>query len=152
MVTIRLSRPEDIHALHRRLRTQDAQEVLASGNESVEGGLAQSFERSTIRYTVEYDGLPVAMFGVVPDTILGNSANVWLLGSPELETKKKTFVRTSRRVVAELLRSYPVLWNLVDSRYKKTFRWLESCGAVFQVTPVRIGDHDFVPFVIKGAA
>lgn len=131
IVKIRKSKSRDIRKLSGRLREADAQELLAAGNTSVEGALAYSFSSSTHRRTIELDGVPVGMFGLMPETILGDIANVWLLGTPELAQIKKTFVRQSRRVIAEFLLHYPVLWNVVDVRYVSAIRWLESCGAVF---------------------
>ena len=131
IVKIRKSKSRDIRKLSGRLREADAQELLAAGNASVESALADSFHSSTLRRTIELDGVPVGMFGIVPETLLGDIANVWLLGTPELAQIKKTFVRQSRRVIAEFLLHYPVLWNVVDCRYVSAIRWLESCGAVF---------------------
>lgn len=131
IVKIRKSKRRDIRKLSGRLREADAQELLAAGNTSIESALAQSFSSSTHRRTIELDGVPVGMFGIVPETLIGDIANVWLLGTPELAQIKKTFVRQSRRVIAEFLLHYPVLWNVVDVRYVSAIRWLESCGAVF---------------------
>lgn len=130
-VRIRRAKSRDIRKLSGRLREADAQELLAAGNASIEGALAYSFSRSTKRYTVEIDGLPVALFGLYPETLLGDTANIWFLGTPEMARIKKTFVKESRRVVAEWLTCYTVLWNVVDVRYVSAIRWLEAIGAVF---------------------
>ncbi len=131
IVKIRRSKRRDIRKISGRLREADAQEVLAAGSASVEDALAYSFKSSTKRFTVEIDGLPVGMFGLVPETILGDIANVWMLGTTEMARIKKTFVKLSRGVIADFLVDYPVLWNVVDVRYAPAIRWLESCGAVF---------------------
>lgn len=131
IVKIRKAKSRDIRKLSGRLREADAQELLAAGNESVEGALAYSFKAASHCRTVEIDGLPVALFGVTPETLIGDQACIWFLGTPELARIKKTFVRQSRRVIAEFLLHYPLLWNVVDVRYVSTIRWLESCGAIF---------------------
>ncbi len=130
-ITIRPATRSDVDALSGRLREADAQELLAAGNESVKSALAYSFEASTQCRTVEIDGLPVGLFGIVAATILGDEANIWFLGTPELARIKKTFVKESRRVVGSWLECYTVLWNVVDVRYSSAIRWLESMGAVF---------------------
>lgn len=133
IVKIRKAKSRDVRLLSGRLREADALEVIGAGAANVADGLAESFQRSTLRRTIELDGLPVGMFGLVPDRKIGAvSAQVWLLGTPELSRIKKTFVRESRRVLAEFLKCYPVLWNVVDVRYTSAIRWLESCGAKFQ--------------------
>ncbi len=148
MVKIRTAKSRDIKKIGGRLREADAQELLAAGNVSAEAALAYSFDRSTLRYTVELDGLPVAMFGIMPDCILGVTANVWLLGTPELAQIKKTFVRMSRVVIARFLECYPMLWNIVDVRYVSAIRWLESCGAVFDESSAVEGFRRFV--IVRG--
>lgn len=150
-IRIRPAQDSDIAALKDRLREADAQEVIAEGNESTEHALRQSISRSIVSYCVDIDGVPSAVWGIVPDSLLGDSANVWFLGAPEMSKIKKTFMRVSRQVIAEFLISFPVLWNHVDARYTKTFRWLKSCGAQFSQTPIRLGGVDFYPFVIRRA-
>lgn len=148
-ISVRQFKQEDIIALAGRLREADAQEVIAEGNRSVEASLKESCARSTICLCVEQDGTPTALFGVVPDSILGPSARVWFLGAPELAMIKKTFVKQSRRYIGLFLDRYPYIWNLVDARYTGAIRWLKSCGAVFPEYQVK-GPHGdpFLPFWI----
>lgn len=150
-VSIRESVEADIAALKDRLREADEKEVIAAGNENGEDALRQSFSRSTLRFTVDIDGHPVAMFGIVPESLVGESANVWFLGAPEMSKIKKTFVKLSRKIIADFLVFYPVLWNDVDARYVSSIRWLKSCGANFFETPVNRGGFDFMRFVIRRA-
>jgi hypothetical protein len=131
IVKIRKAKSRDIRKLSGRLREADAQELLAAGNASVESALVYSFKNSTVRRTVEIDGVPVGLFGLHPQTLLGDEACIWFLGTPELARIKKTFVKLSRQVIVKFLSSYPILWNVVDVRYVSAIRWLESCGAVF---------------------
>lgn len=131
-IEVRPSVESDIHALKDRLRREDAEEIFAAGNADSQAALAQSFSRSSACYTVGLDGVPVAMFGIVPDSLLGHSANVWFLGAPEMARIKKSFVRESRRFIATFLSQYPELWNCVDARYKNAVKWLVACGADFE--------------------
>lgn len=150
-IVVRTSCASDIQSLKNRLREADEKEIIAAGNASSEEVLCQSFARSTLRYTVDIEGVPVAMFGIVPDSILGRRANVWFLGAPEMTRIKKTFVRLSRHFIGEFLSQYPELWNMVDSRYERTLRWLESCGAVINAKPIMLGDVPFYGFTIRRA-
>lgn len=142
----------DIEALKDRLRGSDEKEVIAAGNENGEDALRQSFARSTLCYSVDIDGVPSAMYGIVPESLVGESANVWFLGSPEMSRIKKTFVKVSRKVIADFLLEYPRLWNVVDGRYVSAIRWLESCGAVFSKEPVMLGGVGFYRFTIRRQA
>lgn len=151
-VVVRDSRESDIKALSGRLREADEKEVVAAGNESGGSCLAQSYARSSLRYTVDVEGVPAAMFGVVPDEDSPRSANVWFLGADEMSRIKKTFVKLSRKVIADFLLEYPVLWNVVDCRYVSSISWLESCGAVFQSAPVIMNKIEFRGFTIRREA
>lgn len=61
---------------------------------------------------------------------------------------KKTFVRMSGPFIQQFLVLYPVLWNLVDSRYRTSVRWLKFCGARFG-EPVKMSGVDFYPFEFR---
>ncbi len=151
-IVVRASRESDVAALSGRLRDADEQEVIAAGNVNGEACLAQSFARSSLRYTVALGELPVAMFGIVPDEDSDRSANVWFLGAPEMSRIKKTFVKLSRKFIADFLVEYPVLWNAVDARYVSSIRWLESCGALFHPYPIELNSVPFYRFVIRREA
>ena len=151
-IEIRESVESDIAALRGRLRDADEKEVIAAGNKDGEDALRQSYARSTLRYTVQLDGAPVAMYGIVPESLVGEAANVWFLGAPEMSRIKKTFVKVSRKVIADFLLEYPRLWNVVDSRYVSAIRWLESCGAVFHKEPIMLGGVEFYGFTIRRQA
>lgn len=152
-ILIRRAEPGDVTQLKDKLRGHDAEEVIASGYESPEAALSASLARSTCAFAVELDGIPVALFGVVPDTMLGHSAVVWFLGSEAMARIKKSFVRKSRIAIREFLKLYPVLWNIVDARYSTAISWLESCGAKFDRERPVIGPsgHPFYKFVIREA-
>ncbi len=148
-VIVRDAVESDIAALSGRLRDADEKEVIAAGNKNGEDSLRQSFARSEMRYSVDIDGAPVAMFGCMRDSILGRRANVWFLGSPELSRIKKTFVRLSRHFIATFLAQYDCIWNTVDARYEASISWLKSCGAVFNDEPIFLSGLPFYTFVIR---
>lgn len=148
-IKIREARRSDIHALKDKLREADREEILASGYESPEAALTRGFEASTVCLCVDIEGSPSALFGVVPESLLGDTASVWFLGAPELARMKKSFVKLSRAMIKEFLSKYPNLWNIVDSRYASSIRWLKSCGAVFQHEPVMLSGVPFYGFVIR---
>lgn len=90
------------------------------------------------------------MFGIVPDTLIGSSANVWFLGADEMSGIKKTFVKMSRQFIDVFLDQYPLLWNFVDARYTSSIRWLKACGASFEKV-LNINGNEFHSFVIRRA-
>jgi hypothetical protein len=130
-VEVRDAVGSDVALLKDRLRRKDAEEVLALGAGSIEDELAQSFAQSRQRYTIERGGVPLAMFGILPETILGDRAVVWLLGTDDLAKIKKTFVRGTGLFLRKFLEEYPILFNFVPADYTQTIRWLEAFGARF---------------------
>lgn len=133
-VSIREARIDDIVPLSESLRLEDAVESIRQGNATCTDALVDSFGQSELRFTLEKDGKPVAMFGLMSTTLLGNRAWIWLLGTNELATIKKTFCKLSRKVVEQFLNQYPILTAQVDSRYEATHRWLEWLGAKKGIT------------------
>lgn len=128
-VLVRGSLQEDILSVTARLRHEDRIEVIAQGYKSPEQAITESYRASTIRFTLEKDGVPIAMFGLVPDSILGDKAGVWLLGTEDIATVKKSFCEFSRKVIKYFVGQYPILFTQVDGRYTKTHRWLKWLGA-----------------------
>lgn len=129
-VLVRGSVEEDIKEVASKLRHEDSIEVVAQGYSSPELGIEESYARSTVRFTLEKDGKAIAMFGLIPTTILGDKAGVWLLGTEDVSTVKKSFCRYSRKVIKYFISQYPILFAQVDGRYEKTHRWLAWLGAV----------------------
>lgn len=145
-LVIRTAAFSDIDPIASAIRREDAEEIFAEGCASVQDALARSFENSTFRLTVERRGVPLAMFGLVPDALGGSSARVWFLGAKDLSKIKKSFMRLSRMVIGNFLSRYPALWNRFDVRYTKTGRWLKWLGAEFGQIEI-MGDEK-VPFQI----
>lgn len=153
-IIVRESRLTDVEALSGSLREADIQEIRAVGFKSGARALEYSFKVSVAAYTLEYEGVPVAMFGVVPEkTYLGRTACVWMLGSAGIGKIKKSFVKLSVSVIGNFLSIYPVLFNFVDFRYKKTIKWMGNMGAKFEEPlPRGINGEQFVKFTITTEA
>lgn len=150
-VLVRGSLEEDILSVAAKLRREDSIEVLAQGYATPQQAITESFRASTIRFTLEKDGEPIAMFGLVPDSILGDKAAVWLLGTDDIATVKKSFCEFSRKVIKYFVGQYPILFAQVDGRYAKTHRWLEWLGAK-KGAEYRLGGAVFNDFYfVKGA-
>lgn len=150
-IVIREAVMADIDALAGNLRRRDSDEVLAAGFPSERDALEYSFSRSEVRLTVERDGVPLAMFGLVPGPE-GAPACAWLLGAQGLGAIKKSFVKLARITLDIFLANYPVIYNYVDERYTDTIRWLEACGARFEPpAPYGALGRPFQRFTIRRA-
>jgi hypothetical protein len=103
-------------------------------------GLEDSLNRSVKAWTgMVADNRPVCMFGVTPMDILGGIGSPWLLGTDEVKTHAKTFMRLNREYVPKMLELFPHLVNWVDARHAVAIRWLKWLGFQFDPEPVPYG-------------
>lgn len=87
---------------------------------------------------------PVCAWGLVPPTLLADSAYLWLYSTAEVEAHKFLFVRKSQVVIGEMLKIYPVIWGITRVEAERSIRWLRWLGAKFG-TP----NAHFIPFHIE---
>lgn len=144
-ITVRPSTIEDVEYLKDKLKKSDVDEVWTSHRHTPEEALKLSLERSFMCLTVDDNGEPVAMFGINPETILGNRAVIWFLSSEKLKYMKIRFLRHCKHFVNIFLNQYGYLYNFVDRRNVDTINWLEFIGAKFGPT-IMINEHPFVYF------
>lgn len=98
--------------------------------------------RSTdVRYGF-VNGECACVWGLIPPTLLSNSAYLWLLTTDLVEQHKFLFVRHSQRWMEEALLTYPVIIGDLASDDPIARRWLEWLGAKFGATIE--GRHTFV--------
>lgn len=128
-VIVRKSVIEDVHKLKNNLRKTDVAEIWASHNHTPEEALKLSFEQSVLCLTIENKDEVVAMFGIVPESLLGSRASIWLLGSDGIEDIQIKFLRNNGKFINFMLSFYPHLSNFVDSRNRVSINWLKKIGA-----------------------
>ena len=115
---------KDVFELAPNMRKADKKEIWRSHHHTPEQALLYGYTNSVLCYTVERNESPIAMFGVVPESLLSDKAYLWLLGSPELKKVKKSFMKQSRYFVNLMLEHYPLLFNFVDIENWASIRWL----------------------------
>ena len=149
-VLTRTSQTRDLAPIAARMRESDRLEVMASHGHAPYEAVKFAFSSSPVCMTILYKNEPVAMFGVVGYPMCPGTATVWLLGTNGIYKMRKSFLRLSRRYIAEMLKEYPTLYNFVDARNRVTVRWLEWCGATFNM-PIAYGvaGLPFRAFVIQ---
>ena|SRR3990167_8870523 len=144
--------PQDVFVIARNMRLADILELEACGLTPLRA-LERSVKASEKAFTVLFDGVAVAMFGVRPiedDTVLGRVARgeVWFLTGEGFERRPLSALKLARRVIRQLLERYDVLLNFIDGRYTQALRFAAALGATFH-SPVMIGGQPFVPFTIR---
>ena len=107
-----------------------------------EGVLKECLWRSeTVRYGL-VDGRVACVWGLIPPTLLSDSAYLWLLTTDIVVEHKFLFVRNAQIYVEDMLKRYPILYGGVGD--PRAVRWLKWLGAEIG-HPIR----GQVPFVIR---
>lgn len=126
-VLIRDAEEADVGRMADRMREIEKAEVWASHRFTPQEALTVSYQGSTKRLSITLDGEVVAMFGIVPDSLLDKNACVWLLTTESVNRMWVRFLKVSRAMVS-LLRAQYTLYNWVDCRYEKSIKWVQWCG------------------------
>lgn len=132
-------------ALTLDMRRADREEVEALSGKNPRDVLVESVEKSAKAWAGLADGRLVCLFGVVPLSLVGVTGIPWLLGSDEVCTFSRQFLRRNKAYVAEMLADYPVLANVVDARNAVSIRWLRWLG--FKMGEPRVMGVAQVPFI-----
>lgn len=91
------------------------------------------------------DGRAEVVWGIIPPTILSETAWLWLIYTDAVDEHKFIFVRHSQRYIEDVLNRYPTLIGEVDPRAAFSVRWLKWLGATFG-EPI---NKSAMPFVIR---
>lgn len=148
VVDIRPATEADARALV--LRKADREEVEALTGRDPQDVLVESVHTSAKAWSGLADGRLVCMFGVAPQSLIGAVGIPWLLGSPEVCTFSRQFLRRNKAYVREMLRDFPILRNVVDQRNAVSIRWLGWLGFRFGI-PQPMGPQNlpFIPFQME---
>jgi hypothetical protein len=130
---VRPSAARDAIDMAPRLRVEDMAEIAAASGRPPVEALGEGFACSRPCFTVEYNGRPAAMFGVVPspDTEFPRLGVVWLLGTDAVRVFGRPFLRHSREWLVRACEGYDVVGNFVDERNTAHVRWLKWLGFTF---------------------
>ena len=144
MITMLPATQDDARELAPLLRAEDRAEVLALGVDPVDG-LLQSLAAAREAWAWRDDGRIICMAGVAPLSLIGSTGIPWLLGSPLVAVHRRAFMLETRRMVAHWLTVFPLLRNVVDSRYDSAIRWLRWLGfAIGEPFPLGSGSFRVV--------
>jgi len=151
LAIVRDAEIDDVFQLASNLREADIQEIWKSHHIKPRAALLGGFKESELCFTIERQEQPIAMLGVMPpQTLLGNSAIIWLLASPELEKVQRAFIKRSRYFIKGMLQRYSMLENWVDNENKKSIEWLKWCGFTLESPkPYGVEGKPFRYFYIK---
>lgn len=140
MIVVTRAQIRDIGAISAHARQIDIAECAAAGM-TVKQAIRYGMMHGEV-YTVRGEK-PMAMFGVVPRSLLTGSASVWLIATDEALKHPREWLTIGREWAAAIIRLYPRAQNRVHKDNKVAIRWLERVG--FTVAPAR-GDDPFREF------
>jgi hypothetical protein len=126
------------------MREADRREIWASDRQLPLGALSISVRESECAWATFFDGELAMMYGVRPIPEAEGVMMIWFLSSAVVDRYPFTFWRACKEGLPRLLDEYPVLCNMVDSRYKQSVRWVRRLG--FQVKQEETFGPDGVPF------
>jgi hypothetical protein len=154
-VRVRKATLEHADELAPLLRHGDAEEARALGRDPLEA-LRSSVSRSHEAYAVFFEGEIAILCGTQPlqQTMLsaGRVGIAWFVTGRACDKHRKAFLRASRVIVDEMLRTYPCLWNFIDARYTAALRWARWLGLeVLPAEPHGALGMPFHPFIARRA-
>jgi hypothetical protein len=142
--TIRVTTQAHLDELGDNLREMDKVEV-ACFKSTPSDALNSAFTNDDVTLTVmTKDENVMAIFGA------GNHEEdpyIWMLGSSEVETYAKDFLRHCRKWVWSLTEMYGQVTNYIHAENFICLKWLEWCGATLSA-PLKIDGETFRKFTI----
>ena len=107
--------------------------------------LLRSFTNSSRIWIGTVDSKLVAIWGLIPPTLMADTAYLWLRTTMHLDSHVFLFIRHSQRAIAAMLEEYPEIVGhcLIDNQ--RAQQWLRWLGAKFG-DPV---NNTVLPFTIR---
>lgn len=127
MIEVIPAQPSHVNTIARRMRAIDVAECEAMGH-TPKGALRTGLLGSTLAWVVLVDGVPEAMMGATPISMIEGRGRPWMLLTDVGEKQWKALVRLGRIYTEAMHRHYPVLENWVHAENARTIRWLSRLG------------------------
>lgn len=131
-VALRILLPGDVEHVAAHMRTADADEVRAGGHDPLQA-LERSVRVSDHVVVATVAGVPAAIFGVMPVSLLGGEGCPWMLGTDAVPLHRRAVMRIARAYIRHMLQVYPVLANHVHAANTTSVHWLARLG--FEIKP-----------------
>lgn len=150
---IRPSIPEDAVALAGRLREADKREVEALSGSDPLAALTMGYMHSELCMTgLNEKRDVVVMYGVVPFRDDPKVGAIWLLSADDIRSSVREFVANAKPWLAEQLKKYRVLTNIVTADNDLHIRMIKYMGFTFgePLNNYGAGNVRAVPFYIQG--
>lgn len=144
MAYTRKAKWQDAFSLAPNLREADLKEIeAASGRTPIDVLYEGCRIGKPCKSIVSGDGERIlGMYGVVP--VSESVATIWCLATEELVSDLKfTFIKHCRKEIAEIVKGYDLVFNMVYSKNTKHIKWLKVMGfTVVDDTPILWGPKE----------
>lgn len=127
MIEIVEAKFEHVVEIVERLRERDAH-GLEMFDEAPEKVITRELSQSIVAYTGLVDGKVGAIWGACLAGILSDEARIWCIGTDLIETHPVSFIRHSRRAIADLQVYCKHLYGAVYADFDKSVAWLQWLG------------------------
>ena len=101
---------------------------------------------SVMTWVGRVDGKVACIWGLIPPSLLGDRATLWLQTTDLVEQHKFMFIRHSRIAMERMLAVYPIIVGLADPDFPENIRWLKWLGAQMHEPDMECGG---IPFTIR---
>tara|TARA_Y100001937_G_scaffold21781_2_gene30753 strand:- start:1772 stop:2401 length:630 start_codon:yes stop_codon:yes gene_type:complete len=123
---------EDVGFISQNLRQADLDEIEALGRVPEQAIEESFFGSKPHSYTGEYQGVPMAMFGVVPFEENPKWGSIWLLGTDDVtDGAPISFLKWTKLFFPILIEPYEMVCNIVDKRNEVHIKWIKWLGFKF---------------------
>ena len=132
-----------VRRLAATMAPEDRRELWAMAHHSPYEGLTKSLAASFESGIWIPDGEPICGYGLSILSLVPLTISPWLLASSAVTRYPTSFLRGSRRWIAEQMAQYPRLVNYVGAWHHRSVRWLTWLGFTLEA-PRQIGlDRDW---------
>lgn len=144
---IRLEKATEAHIveLSPNIREVDRQEIWAAAHITPEESIRLGLKDEA--WACYFDDELACIFGCKPVTILSDEACPWMIATPVIERRPKTFLRHCRPIVELWQERYEKLINYADDRNLVVKNWLKWLGfTLFEPQPYGYEGRPFCKF------
>lgn len=143
--TVEPARARHINAIANRMRAIDVVECRAQGR-TPKQSLRLGLKASTPCLTFLCDGVPAAMLGVVPRSVIEGRATIWMLGTGALDRSHRAILRLAPPILKAIEQETPKLENIIAVDNHRSAAWLRRLGFAFDEEILYVGGVAFRRF------
>ena len=128
-----------------RMREADRLELAAKGRDP-KAALRLSLDGASWAMTALLDGVPHAMFGVTPLSLVEDRGMPWFLGSEEVYRHGRIMLATGHGIIDLMHKTFHRLENFVSADNDRAIRLLKRWGFTVEGEVMMMGGVPFVQF------